>query len=352
MSNKILKYLLLVTGISLASVAAYYSITGLSKLFSGSTTEIIIMASVLEFSKVLITTYLHNKWKGLKFLTKTYLTTSVIVLMLITSLGIYGFIINAYQGTADKLTFANAEVQLIENNKGIIDTKVSQYQEQIDFRNKRINTLSEVRTNQEVRLDSLYKRKSYYSAKRVEKLIEESNKEIQKQTHHIDSLSNKIFQLYADKDSLDREILKIQTEHSSGEIGPLIYLSKITGKDMDSIVNYFVLLFVFVFDPLALSMIIAYNRMNVPTTEPNLEKLRNEILNEIEDEEEQVEQEVEVVTHTIPSVNVEVPVEEEMDVEEHIVALQEEAKPKEEEPPPPPPKPKPPRRGSHRKINR
>ena len=97
MNNKSLKYLVAISAILIAGSAAYFSVTGLGVLFSGAAIAVIIMASSLEFAKLVTATYLKQKWGKIELLSKIYLTTSVVILMLITSAGIFGYLSNAFQ---------------------------------------------------------------------------------------------------------------------------------------------------------------------------------------------------------------------------------------------------------------
>ena len=112
--KKVFPYIVLLAALCLATSAAYYSVYGLSKLFSAQASAIIIMAGSLEVSKLITATYLHRYWKKLNILIKMYLTTAVVVLMFITSIGIYGFLVAAYQTTANQLTMMDKQIAVIE----------------------------------------------------------------------------------------------------------------------------------------------------------------------------------------------------------------------------------------------
>ena len=92
MKQKIFPYIVLIAALCLACSAAYYSVFGISKLFSAQALAVAIMAGTLEASKLIAATYLHRYWKHINRLLKIYLTTAVCILMFITSLGIYGFL--------------------------------------------------------------------------------------------------------------------------------------------------------------------------------------------------------------------------------------------------------------------
>ena len=101
--KKLFPYVVLLAAFALAGSAAYYSVFGLSKLFSSQASAIIILAGTLEASKLITASYLHRYWTKISTAIKTYMMTAVFVLMCITSLGIYGFLVSAYQDTAYKM---------------------------------------------------------------------------------------------------------------------------------------------------------------------------------------------------------------------------------------------------------
>ncbi len=106
----IFPYTVLLASLGLAGTAAYYSVFGLSKLFSSQATAVIVMASILEASKLITASYLHRQWKATTFLLKTYLVTAVFILMCITSFGIYGFIVSAYPEPAYEIKTQDSEI--------------------------------------------------------------------------------------------------------------------------------------------------------------------------------------------------------------------------------------------------
>lgn len=259
MKKYIYPILVALSALSLAGAAAFFSVTGLSKLFSGAKVEVIIMASALELAKIVTASFLHRYWSVLKWQMKTYLTMGVITVMIITSAGIYGFLSNAYSTTSGKLQNIDAQVQLVEQKKAIVSLDINRLQENKTMKSDRVKSLISLRANQESRLDSLYSRRQNSSAKRVEQQIEQANKDIASSNVEIDSLNSQIQRKSTETSKFDMEILDLKTNDTNGEVGPLKYIAKLTGKDMDSVVNFFILLLIFVFDPLAISLVIATN---------------------------------------------------------------------------------------------
>ena len=245
--------------LALAGSAAYYSVFGLSSLFAGARTEVIIMAGALEFSKLIIASYLHNNSKTAGWM-KWYLTLAVGVLMLITSAGIYGFLTSAYQKTADQLGVMDKQVQVIELKKG-------RFQEQLDYLNSEKKELSESIT--ELR-NGLSNNVIQYKDKETGQIITTSSssqrrvltQQLESAVQSRDDISRKI-EVFTDSiTSLDLQVLDLESNNEvAAEVGPLRYMSEITGKPMGVIVNWFTMLIVFVFDPLAISMVIALNKL-------------------------------------------------------------------------------------------
>ncbi len=102
MKQKIFPFLIAFSALSVSASAAFYSISGLSKLFAGASLQVIIMASSLEVAKLVIASLLYQYWNSINKALRTYLVTAAVVLVLITSMGIYGYLSNAYQSTANK----------------------------------------------------------------------------------------------------------------------------------------------------------------------------------------------------------------------------------------------------------
>ena len=139
--------LMVISTISLSFSAAYYSVFGLSSLFAGAKTEVMIMATSLEFAKLIVASYLHNNWSKLGWLFKSYLTTGVIVLMIITSAGIYGFLTSAYQITSDQLTIIDKQTAVVELKKDRFTESLADYKLEKIQLNESISELSKGLSN-------------------------------------------------------------------------------------------------------------------------------------------------------------------------------------------------------------
>lgn len=245
----------LLSGLSLAIIAAYYSVSGLTKLFSGST-AVLIMASVLEFTKIVVTILVHKFWSRINILQKTYFSIAILILMSITSIGIYGQLTYTYQDTSNSYEINQKEILRYETYKTQLETKIFDIKDQVQLKQDRISTLTSTRLQQETRLDSLYMRGWVTSARRTEKVIQEANKNISLETSYIDSLNSQIAQLQDSASNIDKIILDLEYDDTSTELGPLLYISEISGYDIDIVVNYLILILVVVFDPMALILLL------------------------------------------------------------------------------------------------
>lgn len=269
-------HLLALSSLLLAACAAYFSISGLSQLFAGASLGVIIMASGLEFSKIIAASFLHNYWKKISKTLRAYLTIGVVILVLITSAGIYGFLSSAYQKTANNLEMHEGEV-------GVLDTKITQFQSKIDNNNKliemktkRLNQLTDLRSSQESRLEGR-------NARSARADITESSSDIRNLNTEIDKYNseNAVLMDSISKYNMGKLDLKSKSK-VAGEVGPLKYMAELTGVPMNKIVNWFILLLIFVFDPLAISLVIATNwyfekrRLGELDNEPK--EVKNEIL--------------------------------------------------------------------------
>lgn len=250
---------MLLLALIVAGCAGYFSVWGLSQLFAGASTAVIIMASALEIGKVVTTTALHRYWTriggGLKF----YLTISVGVLMLITSAGIYGFLSNAYQKTANKLEIQESQVGVLDSKKALFEKNVQDNQKIIDSKTRRIDQLTNLRNAQEVRLDNSTSNRARDKARNDIKL---ANDEIQKLSNEIDGLNSKNSVLSDSIGFYSTKTIELNANSEvSAEVGPLKYISELTGAPMGKVVNVLILLLIFVFDPLAIAMILMTNRI-------------------------------------------------------------------------------------------
>ena len=246
------------SALSVSVSAAFYSVSGLSKLFAGASLEVIIMAGSLEFAKLVTASLLYQYWDTINKTLRTYLSIATVVLVLITSMGIYGFLSAAYQETYSKLS-------AVENQKGFIQQKIDFYQNdvtrydtEIERISSNISTLSNAKASTiQVRDTSVsggFRQTISTTELRMAQSrinIEEENRKLAQSKRIVASDSLQKFQL---------QVLELDNNTEvTGELGPLQYLSSLTGTSMDKIINVLLLIIIFVFDPLAISLVIAAN---------------------------------------------------------------------------------------------
>jgi hypothetical protein len=238
--------------------AAFYSVSGLSKLFAGASFEVIIMAGSLEVAKLVIASLLYQYWGSLNKLLRTYLTVAALILVLITSMGIYGFLSAAYQDTYRQLSIKENQVAFLDQKKEFYEKDVARYDQELERISNNISTLSNAKaTSIQVRdttsstgLRSTISTAELRLAQQRIEVEEENRKDIQAKREQVaDSLQK--YQLAI----LDLE----NNTEVAGELGPLQYLSGLTGAPMDKIINILLLIIIFVFDPLAISLVVAAN---------------------------------------------------------------------------------------------
>jgi len=250
--KKILPFLITISALSISGSAAFFSVFGLSKLFAGAATAVIIMAGTLEASKLIIATLLHQYWNKLSIFLRVYLTIATLVLIMITSMGIYGFLSAAFQQTANTSAIVDKEITLIDAR---IESFVKQKDLKLESLNgieERITQLNEGITNIEyswVDRDGAGEQRELLS-----KQLEISNSDYIRLTSEISDIDSTILTL-----ENDRFNVEINSDVAA-ELGPLKYISEITEKPMAQVVNILLLIIVFVFDPLAISLVIAANR--------------------------------------------------------------------------------------------
>ena len=209
-----------------AGSAAFFSVFGLSKLFSGAALSVIVMAGSLEFTKLVAASFLYQYWYNMGRILKWYLTLGVAVLVLITSAGIFGYLSNAYQGAT--VVFEKQTTALLA-----YEDRLEQLEEDKVFLKEELDA----------QVASLPE--NYITAKR--KLREDFNPQIQKVNNDILDIKGKV----AD--------LKVELIETGVDVGPAIYLARTFDTDVDTVVKFFIFILIFVFDPMALAMVLAWN---------------------------------------------------------------------------------------------
>ena len=283
--ERIFPFLIALSALSVSASAAFYSISGLSKLFAGASFAVIIMASSLEVAKLVIASLLYQYRKTLPRGLKIYLTIAVFVLVLITSMGIYGFLSAAYQETASKSGTIDTKIALVETKRNNIKEQLVIYNSEKETINTAVADLRSGLSNNTIQ----YKDKetgqiitttSSSTRKALERQLDQAIERQTKVNSKVDELNEQLF-------NYETEIVEISTNNElAGELGPLKYLSDLTGTPMGQIINYLLLTIIFVFDPLAISLVIAANYAFEKSSTKYKENIYGDIL-PVENEEEE-----------------------------------------------------------------
>lgn len=238
-----LKVSVALAAFAVAGCAAYFSVTGLGILFSGASMAVMIMASSLEFAKLITASYLKQAWSTINGFLKFYLVLAVIILMIITSAGIFGYLSNAFQQQ-------NLKIQQVDREVAVWDTKITTNKEQISIFNEQLNNLQQ---NQGKLID-----------------LQGETKANSRLLRSVDARDKQIFEISSKIDKLNTEIVtyndtinKIKSENIDieREVGGFRFVAEAFGVDLNTVVKFFIFLIVFVFDPMAIALVIAFNNL-------------------------------------------------------------------------------------------
>jgi hypothetical protein len=199
---------------------AYFSISGLMKLFSGAPTAILVMGSALEMAKMVSASFLHRNWTSMHFIMKFYMSAAVGILMCITSMGIFGYLTFAFQHTSLELKNTMTRIEYLESEG-------KKVQQELDRLQKTVDEIPENRVSR--RLD-------------LQKELEPRFQALQRQAIEV--------QMKMRTESLKK--LSYQME-----IGPIIFVAEMFGAKTDKVATWLIVLFVIVFDPLAVCLVLA-----------------------------------------------------------------------------------------------
>jgi hypothetical protein len=267
------KVLLGLSALFLASCGAFFSVKGIGLLFSGSFWPAIIMASSLEFGKIMATSFLYRYWKKINSIIKSYLISAVIVLMAITSLGIFGFLSQAFYST-------KSSIDAIESQVSLLEAKKSSLKDQVASNNERVKSLTETRKNQENNLSKILdqsttttvtKSGGFFGNDTQEKIVDKKSVELKSKTlegmqvsissleSNVEKINSINVNLLSEVNSLDTSIIDLKKEISKSDIGTYKFIAEAFNVKIETVVKLFILIIVGVFDPLAVSLLLAYN---------------------------------------------------------------------------------------------
>lgn len=305
MKERFLPWFLLFCALGLSGTAAYYSVVGLSIVFVGVAIPVIIMGGFLEVSKIAIATYLHDKWKETYGALKIYLTMALIILSVITSIGIYGLLSTGFQSNIAKLEINDKQINNIEVKKNRFEEIKLEYTKEKTTLDKDISKLrdglSSNTTTQTV------DRQTGQIVTRANNANRQSfEKQLKTAQENRDIISGKIDAMNDSITKLDIKILDMESQEIEGnELGAIKYVSELSGWGLNEVANLFILILIFVFDPLAITLVIATNQ----AFKANRKRKENDVT--IEEKIVEIEKIVEVPVEIIKEVEkiVEVPVE-------------------------------------------
>ena len=258
MKKKLLPWIIALSALSVSGSAAFYSVTGLGKMFAGASLQVMVLAGSLEFAKLVTASLLYQYWKKLKIGLKLYLSIATLILIIITSAGIYGFLSSAYQETSFKVQNQDKNIQILNKNISIIKTEITNYESQIKQKNDRLGQLTTIRTNLQSTQDVLIEKSKSTNA--VRQQIKDVDGEIKRMDSEISVLNDSISSKNTRISSIEQEKFGVSSNADlAKEVGPLKYIAKLTGSDIDSVVNWYIIILMLVFDPLAIALVIAAN---------------------------------------------------------------------------------------------
>jgi hypothetical protein len=233
------EYYVGLSALLIAGSAAFFSVFGLSKLFAGAALSVIIMAGSLEFGKIIGASFLYRYWNKIHTWLKIYMTVGVITLVGITSAGIFGYLSNAYQGAT--IQFEKQSTTLLYKEDRLVQLE----EDKVYLKEELVQSLSSLPDN-------------YITAKR--KLREEYNPKVLELNDEILKIKQEVGDL------------KVGLIETGVDVGPAIYLARAFKTDIDTVVKFFIFILIFVFDPMAIALIIAYNRVIEDTVSPKVKK--------------------------------------------------------------------------------
>ena len=270
------KYILGFSAFVLASCAAFFSVKGIALLFAASFWSVAIMAGSLELAKLISASYLYRYWKETNRILKNYMLGAVILLMGITSLGIFGFLSDAFQRNFSQYSLNLNKINSLKNQQTFITS-------QIDFNKNKLKDLIDLQKTYQVSLDNAVKQDvtttkttggGLFSSAKTEKitdikLVESKNKIVEGSQNNINNLFSQISTVTSDLQNLEKqssntsqEIIKLESDNTKGEIGTFKFVAEAFGMNVETAVRIFIILIVIVFDPLAVCLVIAYNSIS------------------------------------------------------------------------------------------
>lgn len=245
MPIRILPWVTLISGLAISGIAGYYSIIGLTAIFAAAFWPVVVMGTALEVGKLVSLSWLYNNWAIAPFLTKTYFIFAIVVLMFITSMGIFGF-----------LSKAHIDQTLIGSNVGI---EVAGVQSKIDRETKRIDFNKTVLDQLDAAVNSLTEANRIRGSSGAIAVRKDQQEQRDALQSEIDVSLDKI-QVF----NVEMSVLDIEQTKLAAEVGPIKFVAELVyGESSKEVIEksiiYVIVILIFVFDPLAVLLILAFN---------------------------------------------------------------------------------------------
>ncbi len=259
MKKYILPIFIALSALSVSASAAFYSVYGLSKLFAGASLQVIIMAGSLEVAKLVTASLLYQYWSKINSILRGYLVVACIVLMFITSAGIYGFLSGAYQSTATQSEIVSKELAVIEMKRERFEEKRAELREE---KSQLVTSVKDLRIalSNPTQVQYIDRESGQLITTTSSSTRRALQRELEASIQDRDEISIKLEAVTDSISKLDIAVLNKETSNEAErELGPLKYIAELTGQPMAQVINWLLLLIIFVFDPLAISLVVAAN---------------------------------------------------------------------------------------------
>jgi len=253
--DKIIRFdvLLGLVALVIAVVAAFFSVYGIATLFAGAFISTVVMGTSLEIGKLVAVTYLYRYWKQTKAWLAAYLSIALVILMVITSLGIFGYLSSAYQKSATAYKAQQDQIVMIEKTKTYAQNRIDQAQ-------TRIITLNELRKAQEARMsESMTNTFISRNAIALRQIQDQTAEMIKTTETDVKSEQGKIEAGITEIGTIDKKVSEMKFGENNKDIRTFEFVAKLFNTDLDTIAKWFILCLIVVFDPLAIALILAYN---------------------------------------------------------------------------------------------
>lgn len=252
--EKVFPIALGISALFVAIIAAFFSIMGIGMLFSGAFISATLMASSLEFGKLTATTFLYRYWNKTSKWLRSYLIVAVLALMAITSIGVFGWLSAAYQGSSLKYEITQQQISVLEGQKTQLDS-------QSDISTNRIKELSALRSSQEARMSEVLNNTVLARNPTQFRQVQEQNLQLIRDTESsVSTEQKKLESLRGQRLDIDKRIADIRMENiKTKDVVTFQFVADSIGLSLNTTVKWFIVVIIVVFDPLAVCLLLSYN---------------------------------------------------------------------------------------------